>query len=305
MGWKRFRRFLLNLVVLLVTATTVAGLAARKNTRPTDWTLNRPLVMAHQGGDGLRPSNTMAAFENAVELGVDVLEMDVHLSADGELVLIHDATVDRTTDGAGAVASMSLAELKSLDAGFNWPTLEGHELAKTTPYRGQGMEIPTLDEVLAAFPQMLFNIEIKPKGIETALALCDKLRAFDAADRTLVASFNDDAMDAFRQACPEVLTSSPRSEITIVYAFSRLQLEDLVSAPSSAFQVPIEDGGFFLMTDDFVDATQDRGMLIHAWTINEPDDIALVLAVDVDGVITDYPDRVLAERARLDANPDE
>ena len=102
--------------------------------------LKYPLVIAHQGGDGLWPGNTLFAYQNAAKLGVDVLEMDIHITKDGKLVLMHDETVDRTTDGTGEIESMTLAELKQLDAGYSWTPDEG----KTFPFRGQGITMTTL-----------------------------------------------------------------------------------------------------------------------------------------------------------------
>ena len=117
-----------------------------------------PLVMAHRGGQGLWPPNTLFAFERAVEMGADILEMDIHASADGVLIVHHDDTVDRTTNGSGAIRDHTLTELKELDAGYHW-SADGGE---TYPFRGKGMRIPTLEEVLEAFPKTRLNIDIKP-----------------------------------------------------------------------------------------------------------------------------------------------
>jgi glycerophosphoryl diester phosphodiesterase len=129
------------------------------------------LVIAHQGGDGLRPSNTLAAFEHAVALGVDVLEMDVHLTRDGALVVMHDATVDRTTNGSGALAALSLAQVRELDAGFHWP-YDG----EPRPYRGRGLGVPTFAEIAAAFPGHRLNVEIKPDSAAAGRAVCGAIR---------------------------------------------------------------------------------------------------------------------------------
>ncbi|WP_192796675.1 glycerophosphodiester phosphodiesterase [Serinicoccus kebangsaanensis] len=294
-------KVLLALVVVSLAAFGIAVLVADDAPEHPVWSQGRPLVIAHQGGDGLRPSNTLAAFDHAAGLGADVLEMDVHRSADGHLVLIHDATLDRTTDGTGPVADHTVEQLRQLDAGYRWPTLEGHPQTGTTPYRGRGLTIPTVAEVLRAHPDLPVNIEIKPTGEPTALALCDELRRLGAGPRALVASFHDDAMAAFREACPEIATSSTRGEILPFYVAARLQLEAGLSAPSQALQVPLQEGRFALVTPDVVDAAHDRGMAVHAWTINEEAQIREVLAAGVDGVITDYPDRVLELRdARVD-----
>ena len=114
-------------------------------------------MIAHQGGDGLWPGNTLYAFEQAAALGVDVLEMDLHITKDGVLVINHDETVDRTTDGTGTIEDMTLAELKALDAGYDWSKDGG----QTFPYRGMGLTIPTLEEIFQTFPEYHMTIEIK------------------------------------------------------------------------------------------------------------------------------------------------
>jgi len=198
---------------LLIFAVVVMIVLAQRLAPPAEITTSyfdapRPMVIAHQGGDGLRPSNTLLAFQHAVDLGVDVLEMDVHRTADGALVLIHDATVDRTTDGSGALAAMTLAEVKTLDAAFRWP-YQG----ETRPYRGRGVQVPTLAEVVERFPSLRYNVEIKPDSAEVGAALCDELTRLGAARRVLVASSHADAMAGFRHACPQVPTSAHRSEM--------------------------------------------------------------------------------------------
>ena len=161
---RRFLTGLLALFVLLGVAYLGLSLTARPLEphpffRTADPVNNdRVLVMAHQGGDGLWPSNTLYAFERAVQAGVNVLELDVHASQDGALVVIHDDSVDRTTDGSGLVGDKTLAELKKLDAGYDWSP---ERTGETFPYRGQGITLPTLQEVFAAFPDTRVNVEIK------------------------------------------------------------------------------------------------------------------------------------------------
>jgi len=144
------------------------------------------LVMAHRGGKGLWPENTLYAFREAARAGVDVLEMDIHSTKDGVLVVIHDATVERTTDGSGEVQSYTLEELRKLDAGYRWTNDDG----KTFPYRSKGIQIPTLEEVLSTFPDIRLNIEIKPPDVRIAEKLCNQIRAAQSSSRVLVASFH-------------------------------------------------------------------------------------------------------------------
>ena len=133
-----------------------------------------PLVIAHQGGNEVWPGETIYAFEQAVELGVDILEMDAHITADGVLVLLHDESVDRTTNGKGLVEEMTLDELKQLDAAYQWSMDDG----ASYPYRGQGLVIATLEEVFQTFPKYPVNIEIKKTEGSMAQPLCDLAAIF-------------------------------------------------------------------------------------------------------------------------------
>lgn len=260
-------------------------------------TSNRPLVIAHQGGDGLRPSNTMAAFDHAVELGVDVLEMDIHSTADGVLVTIHDDTVDRTTNGHGRVQDFTLAELQELDAGYHWPTLEGRENETERPFRGQGIRIPTLAAVFEKHGHMPMVIEIKQVEPPIAQPFCDLIREHNMNDKVLVASFHKEAMQAFRTACPEVATSAVGDEVQLFYVLSQLNLNAINQSVAHAFQVPEYSGDTHVITPRFVADAHAHNVEIHAWTINENEDIARMIELGVDGLITDYPDRVQAQLA--------
>ena len=254
------------------------------------------LVIAHQGGEGLRPSNTMTAFANAVALGVDVLETDVHATADGELVLMHDDTVDRTTDGSGILREMTLAEVQALDAGYYWTDDDG----QSYPYRGQGLRVPTLRDLLTAFPQMRFNVEIKEQEPPVAEPLCDLIRELGMAEQMLVASFNEAAIVAFRQACPEVATSMVQAEIIPFFALSKLWLGATYQPQVEAIQVPEFRGGIVpwgdlrVVNGRFVRDAQHHNIEFHVWTVNETDDMQRMLDWGVDGIITDRPDRLLA-----------
>lgn len=248
----------------------------------------RPMVIAHQGGDGLRPGNTLVAFQNAVDLGVDVLEMDVNQTRDGALVLIHDTTVDRTTDGSGAVEDLTLARLKTLDAAYHWP----HH-GEDRPYRGRGVRIPTLDEVIDRFPRQRYNIELKPDAAEPAQALCATLERLNAERRVLVASFHSAAMEAFRAACPTVPTSAHRGETRWFYVQYRLGVWRLARPGAPALQVPRTSGGFDLAAAGFIDAAASRGLHLDYWTINDPADMRMLVERGAAGIITDRPDLLL------------
>ena len=285
------------LTIVLVVAAVLIAVALLTPAAPefAFFESDRPMVIAHQGGEGLRPSNTLIAFENAVDLGVDVLEMDVHSTSDGTLVLIHDDTVDRTTDGSGRVKELTLAELQQLDAGDYWTPDDG----ATYPYRGQGVRIPTLEEIVTAFPEMKYNIEIKQVDPSIAVPLCKLLRHFGLTDRALVASFHPTAMDEFRAACPEVATSMVEDEIRPFFILNTAFLGSLYRPPGAAFQVPEYSGSLHVLTPRFVRGAQRNNVAVHPWTIDDPADMERFLDMGVDGIITDRPDimiEVLQER---------
>ena len=247
-----------------------------------------PLVIAHQGGAGLWPSNTMLAFQNAVELGADVLELDVHRTADGAFVVIHDATVDRTTDGIGAVRDMPVDAVQRLDAGHDW-SLDG----ESWPYRAQGLQVPTLVEVLRAFPDMPVNIEIKPDDPVVAQDLCALLRREKRTASTMVASFHGAPLAVFRDACPGVATASAPNAVRGLFVLSTLGVGELLTPTDEAVQVPVRQGSLTIVTERFVEAAQDRNVDVHVWTVDDPDEMRRLLDLGVDGIITDRPDRLL------------
>ncbi|MFP4114337.1 MAG: glycerophosphodiester phosphodiesterase [Spirochaetota bacterium] len=268
----------------------VAGLVIpRAERKPAVRDLGRQ-VIAHQGGNHLRPDNTMVAFRNAVELGVDALEMDVHATADGVLVVIHDETVDRTTNGSGAVRDLTFEELRALDAAYHWP----HHLDTTVhPYRGQGVVVPTLEEVLRAFPDVPMTIEIKQSEPSIVDAFGRMLQRFDREQNTIVASFHPDVMREFRAKFPDFATSGVEPEIRTFYVLKTVFLGWLYRPPMEAFQVPEASGNLKVITPRFVRAAHRRGVDVHVWTVNDRESALRVLGASVDGIITDRPDLIL------------
>lgn len=248
------------------------------------------LVMAHGGGQGLRPDNTMSAFEHAVEIGVDVLEMDIHSTSDGVMVVIHDDTIDRTTDGSGFIQDFTFEEIQAFDAGYYW-TPEGHiQDADEYPFRGQGITIPALEELFQAFPDMRMNIEIKQQEPSIVEPFCEMLREYEMTDKVLMASFHGDVIEDFRETCPEVLTSGYEEEILRFYLLTQTGRGDEYEATAAAFQVPEFQGNLQVITPEFVAAAEAVGVDVHVWTINEVEDLERMIAAGVHGIITDYPD---------------
>lgn len=273
-------------------ALTLAGCAAKPPANP--FITGKPWILAHQGGEDLWPSNTLLAFQNAAKLGVDMLDTDMHATRDGVLVLSHDDTVDRLTDGRGRIRDLTLAQLKRFDAGYRF-TRDG----TTFPYRGKGLTIPTLDEALSAFPQLPWTIEIKQDTPSIAAPFCAALRRHGMTGRVIVASFSDTAMRDFRAACPEVATSMTEAELRPLVLLGKVGLGGLARAPGQAAQVPPASGPITVVTRGFVRAMHARGVAVHVWTINDPAEMRRLLDLGVDGLDTDRPDlmkEVLRER---------
>lgn len=285
---KRIALSVLGIILLALVLVAIFSRRAPEHPYYSD-DLPYPLVIAHQGGDGLWPGNTLFAFEHATELGVDVLEMDLHITADSVLVINHDETVDRTTDGTGEIETMTLAEIKALDAGYNWSSDDG----QTFPYRGMGLAIPTLEEIFQAFPDYRMTIEIKKTEGSMAGPFCDLIRSYGMQDKVLVASFYDERMDEFRQVCPEVATSSARQETTVFVLMSKVFLGRLYSPSFYSLQVPEKSSGITVMTTQFVRAAHERNLHIEPWTIDDPEQLKLYIDWGVDGIITDRPDLML------------
>lgn len=257
--------------------------------------LPKPLVMAHRGGMGLWPPNTLYAYRRSVELGVDVLEMDIHMTVDGAIVVRHDPTVDATTDGSGAIRDLTLEEIKSFDAGYAW-TGDGGE---THPFRRQGITIPTLEEVLTAFREVRLNIDIKSDEPVIVPQFADMLRDYDRLDSVLVASFHDTQLRKFRELCPHVATAGGVSETRTFTFLNALFLTCFYRPRAEAFQPPEYYGSLHVVTERFVHAAHAHHMEVHPWTVNEIEDMRRLLDWGVDGLITDYPDRMLNLLGRI------
>jgi glycerophosphoryl diester phosphodiesterase len=245
-------------------------------------------VIAHGGGRGLAPDNTLEAARESVRAGADVLEMDVHASRDGVLVLSHDASVDAMTDGSGLIRDMTFDQLQQLDAAAGFRGRDGQTLQQT------GIRLPALKTVFEALPDARYVIEIKQQQPSIVQPLCTLLRQQQLQARVLVGSFHDDVLKAFRQDCPEVATSFSRREVTALVVLHKVGLEHLYPLQGVALQVPPASAGIRILTPAFVQAMQARGLKVQVWTINQPEAMHELLGMGVDGIITDYPDLLRA-----------
>lgn len=271
------------LVVLGVLAFFVAFL--RKGGHRTiqgGW----PVNLAHRGASAEAPENTLEAFRIAVEAGAGGLELDVHLTRDGHVVVIHDPSAERTTGGEGAVAEMTLAELRAFDAGHNFSPDGG----STRPYQGRGLRVPTLAEVLREFPGVVVNIDMKGERPGIEAAVLGVLSEAGAEGRALVVSSRQGAVRRFRRISGgRISTGASRLETGIFYLLSRLRLERLISPAYDALQVPLSHKGIPIVTRRFVEAAHARGVRVDAWTINEEDEMRRLLDLGVDVIMTDRP----------------
>ncbi len=287
----RVARFLSVPLLLLAIAIGVLALTS-KPAQPAavlSSFAEQPLVIAHRGGKGLWPENSLFAFERASALGVDMLEMDLHLSSDGELVVIHDSTLDRTTNGEGPVAARSLAQLQALDAGYRWSADGG----QSHPYRGQGVRIPTFTEVLERFPSIAKVIEIKVQDVGMEAQLCDTLTAHQQRDKVIVGSFYDRSLQLFREQCPGVATSAGPGSVRLLLALNWIGLGSVLSPSYQALQIPEAHSGLAIASRSLLQTASQRGLNVQLWTINEQPDMRRLLDLGADALITDYPDRAL------------
>jgi len=249
----------------------------------------RPLVIAHRGGGGVFPENTLYAFQSAWKLGVDVLEMDIRETADGQLVIMHDKSVRRTTDGDGEVSEIKLEDLKKLNAGFNF-TADG---GQTFPFREQKVSIPTLAEVFTVLPDAKFNLEIKHQTPTMVGSLCRLIREHQMSEKVMVAAFSQTSLDEFRETCPEVATSGSTSEITKFFVYYKSGLGNSYTPLMSALQTPEKVGGWQIVSNEFVETARRLNLQVHVWTVNQPADMQRLIDNQVDGIMTDYPDKLL------------
>lgn len=252
--------------------------------------LARP-VIGHRGNRVSAPENTLPAFSQAVAAGVDAVEFDVHLSADGVPVVFHDPTVERTTDGRGAVAALPLAALREFDAGARFSPDGG----RSFPWRGRGVRIPTLDELLDTLPATLpLILEIKAPAASAAVAEAIRRRAL--ADRIIVAGFNPASTAPMRGAPWMLGASTPEVARLLVPALLRRPLGPL---PFQALCIPPVWHGIPVPIRALARAGGDAGLRLHLWTINDPRDAHRWWRAGVQGLITDDPVTLLRARDAL------
>lgn len=248
----------------------------------------RPLFFAHRGGSLLAPENTLVAFEQGARCGADALELDIQRTRDGDLVVIHDERVDRTTDGSGLVGDYTYDELRRLDAGYRF-TPDG---GTTFPYRGQGVQIPLLREVYERFPDLRLNIDLKQSTEEREQLVWGLIQQFEAHERTLVGCFDMAPLVRFRRLCGgRVATSASSAEVRRFVLAALAHATRLALRPAyDALQVPETQGAIRVVSPTTVAAAHRMGLAVHVWTVDEPDAMERLLSLGVDGLMSDRPD---------------
>jgi glycerophosphoryl diester phosphodiesterase len=250
------------------------------------WFVGRPRVFAHRGGSALAPENTMAAFEAGLAAGADGLELDVRLSRDGVVVVHHDKFLDRTTNLTGAVSQHTADELARADAGYRFSA------AGLFPFRGRGLGVPTLAEVLARFRGVPVVVEIKVNTLDAARAVVGIVRAAGAVDRVCFGSFGLRVLRAIRRIEPSVATSAAREEVRL--ALYRTWLRWPVGHPAySGYQVPETTGSTRVVSPRFVQYAHRAGLAVQVWTVDTADDARRLLGWGVDALITNNPEIVV------------
>jgi glycerophosphoryl diester phosphodiesterase len=303
------RLFTVLLATLLVFPSFV-GIANAGAENP--WLDRQVLNIAHQGGEIEAPSDTLFAFETARDKGADVLELDVHATADRELVVLHDNTVDRTTNGTGRVDELTLEQIQRLDAAHWFVPDCGtcpDQPDEAYAYRGfatgerpippelgefepSDFGIPTLREVLETFPDELLNIEIKATEPDTEpyeRELADLLTEYDRGTDTIVVSFDDGAIDRFKEYAPGISTAPGTNRIIAFWLSSLGPLPGTRLPGMHALQVPTEMNGLTVVTRDFVEDAHANDLAVHVWTIDDRAEMERLIELGVDGIMTNRP----------------
>lgn len=288
MSFKKGALLLLSGVGLFSVANFSAEVGTARN-RHRIFADGRFWTIAHRGFSGRYPEATILAFDEAVQVGIDALEFDVHATRDGRIVVIHDETVDRTTDRGGRVQDYDWDELKKLDAGFMFSPQKDSEF----PFRGKGLRVPLLDEVFARFPQMRFIIEIKQVRPAIEESVYRLIRKHRLENQVIVASMHQEPLRGIRRLLPGLATNLSTREALQYYGAYRLGLTNFYRSPGDALQIPPEHNGTPIITRRFVRTAKRKGLTIHIWTVNEVEEMRKLMDAGVDGIITDFPDRLV------------
>ncbi len=244
-----------------------------------------PRVFAHRGASCEFPENTLPAFRKAVEIKADVIETDTHFTKDGKFVMFHDDILERLTDGKGRITDFTLDELKQFDAGYSF-TPDG----TTFPFRGKGLTMLSLDELLEEFPDQRFNIDLKDKNPRQVVAYCETIRRHNAGRRVLTASNYRTNIRRVRTSIPEMATSSGLWEVIGLFALFKTGFLFMKKHfATDALQIPEFIGTSRIATANFIRQIHENGLRVHIWTVNKEEDMRRLIEDGVDGIVTDNP----------------
>ncbi|HWI50813.1 MAG TPA: glycerophosphodiester phosphodiesterase [Symbiobacteriaceae bacterium] len=285
-------------VIVLVIAVVAAFRGLTVTPRPARAFLQGGpvLVLAHQGASAYAPTNTIQSFQLGMDQGADIIETDVHMTKDGVIVVSHDETIDRMTNGSGYIKSMTLAELRQYDFGYKFSPDGG----KTFPYRGKGVTIPTLAEVFEKFPGVRVNIELKQSDPAIEEAVWDVIAKHDMERKVLINSFISEPMQRWAKLSelqfPDAVTATGATKANMIefVAYYLPHLDWLYHPRVDAFQLPVSEklGPIEIRFDTkrMVERAHKLGMKIHYWTINDEATMRQLVSIGADGIITDRPD---------------
>ena len=250
---------------------------------------DKVLNIAHRGGRRIRPEHTLLAYDQALEDGADILELDVGETSDGALVVMHDDEVDRTTDCTGLIKEMTFAEIRECDAGYEFTPDDG----ETYPYRGTGLVVPTLQEVFDRYPDVAFIIEIKQETPSIVDNFVQTLRDSGVEDKMIGSQFSDDVLAELRAAAPEIATNTGVNETLVFWGKAFDDLDPEYEPPAEFLQVPTQfdvgDRIVDVLHPGFVPRAHELDMYVHVWTINDEQEMRDLIALGVDGIMTDDP----------------
>ncbi len=244
-------------------------------------------VVAHRGDSKYYPENSHIAFKSAIDLGVDIIETDVHISSDGIVFIWHDENTKKLDGNEADVSTRSWDKLKELDLGFLYIDNDGKR-----PFSSKGIRLMTFQEALKAFPETRFNVDLKDKDFELVSSILQILAEEDAFDRVVIASFHSENLRNIRKMSSEVATSYGRSEVRLRVILANLGLLRFASRfldRHPVMQVPLLSGSTVVVTKYFIKVLHKRGIKIQVWTINNEDEMRKLYKMGVDGIMTDDP----------------
>jgi glycerophosphoryl diester phosphodiesterase len=254
-----------------------------------------PHLFGHRGAAGEAPENTLPSFERACAAGLRYLETDCHATHDGEIVLCHDPELERITNGQGPISAHSYAELEKLDAGYHF-SADG----RTHPFRGCGVRILRLVEMLEAFPTAHVNLEVKQADAAVAAEVVRLVRRTGAERRLLLAAENGQVLDLLRALEPGTALGSSREDVIAFFGALDAGASADFAPLGHALQIPPSVYGRDLVTREALAYARRLGLFVHVWTINDPAEMRRLLALGVHGLMSDHPARLL-ETARAHA----